>query len=155
MTANTTSTETTVLVTKVGDWLCAIPIAEVAETMRPLSTAPVPGMPLFLTGLAIIRGSPVPVVDLNGLLSLNDKRLIGRYVLIAVEKRKIALAVESVLGLRRLDDSVMHGLPPLMKEPGEQLVADIGVKDERLFLVLRAVRLIPDDIWQTLDSRER
>jgi purine-binding chemotaxis protein CheW len=147
--------ETTVLVVGVGAWLCAIPIADVAETMRPLDTSPIPDMPGFLAGLAIIRGSPVPVVDLREMLRLKDKRPIGRYVLLVLGNRHIALAVEDVVGVRRLDCSVMPGLPPLLREPEEQLVADIGVKDERLILILRAARMIPDDVWQTLEAQER
>jgi purine-binding chemotaxis protein CheW len=153
--ANETSAQAIVLVVDAGSRLCAIPIADVVETMRPLEVESVPGMPRFLMGIAIIRGSPIPVVALGELLGTRQDKPIGRYVLLNLGEHKIALAVEKVLGVRRLDDSVMHGLPPLLKEPQKELVAEIGVKDERLLLVLRATRMIPDEVWQTLEESAR
>ena len=56
------------LLVRAAGRLCAVPIAHVVEVMRALPVEPIPGAPSFVPGLAIIRGAPMPVVDL-GLLT--------------------------------------------------------------------------------------
>jgi purine-binding chemotaxis protein CheW len=123
--------------------------------MRPLGTDVIPGMPPFLLGLAIIRGSPVPVVALGRIFGEKCEIAINRYVLLTFGERKIALAVESVLGVSRLNSSVLQELPPLLKESDRDLVANIGVKDEQLLVVLRAARMVPEEVWKTLEASGR
>jgi purine-binding chemotaxis protein CheW len=150
-----TIAEIIVLLVQVGSRRCALPIADVRENMRPLHTDPVPGMPPFLLGIAIIRGSPVPVVDLGVLLGLKDEVPIERFVLLASGERKIVLAVESVLGIRQLESADLKELPPLLKDHEQEMIAAIAVKDEQLLVVLRSARMIPDEVWQTLEAHGR
>jgi chemotaxis signal transduction protein len=51
-----------VLVVMVGTRACAIPLHHVAETLRPLPIQSVAGMPNFVRGVSVIRGTPTPVV---------------------------------------------------------------------------------------------
>ena len=43
--------------------LLALPLENVVEVMRLLPVEPLPGMPSFIDGLCIIRGTPVPIVN--------------------------------------------------------------------------------------------
>ena len=43
------------LICRVGDLLCAVPLALVGETMRPLPVEPLAGVPSYVRGVAIIR----------------------------------------------------------------------------------------------------
>ena len=52
------------LVCRVATRICALPVGVVIETLRPLPLEPIAGAPAFVTGPAIIRGEPVPVVEL-------------------------------------------------------------------------------------------
>ena len=56
------------LVVRVCTRLCAVPLAHVVETMRPLPVERIAGMPSFVRGVSIIRGVPTPVVDLGVVL---------------------------------------------------------------------------------------
>ena len=71
--APATGSERSLLLCQVGSLVCALPLEHISETMRPLSLQPFHGMPPFVDGLSIIRGAPVPVVDLARLLG-NDER---------------------------------------------------------------------------------
>ena len=71
----------------------------VAETMRPLPIQPLADMPALVRGVSIIRGEPVPVVDLAGLLGQTESA-IGRFVVVRVEERKVALAIGEVIGVK-------------------------------------------------------
>src|ERR1700733_14675484 len=88
--------------------LCALPLAHVVETMRPLPVEAMAGAPRCVRGLAIIRGAPIPVVDVAELLGEGSVQTdtgtrsqpAARFVAVKVADRGIALAVDGVLGVR-------------------------------------------------------
>jgi purine-binding chemotaxis protein CheW len=132
------------LICRVQRRLCALPLAHVVETLRPLTVEPVPGTSPCVLGLAVIRGVPVPVVDAARLLGGGEARA-GRFVTVNAGKRRIALAVDGVLGVRAVAPASLHALPPLLHEADTEVIAAIGLLDAELLLVLRSARLLPDE----------
>lgn len=129
--------------------LCALPLAQVRETMRALPLEAIPDMPLFLLGLALIRGMAVPVLDLARLLGAGAGAEAGaRYVTLQLGQRQVALAVDAVLGVRALDAAALDQVPALAQLAEAGMVAAIGTLDAELMLVLQAGRLVPDAVWQ-------
>jgi purine-binding chemotaxis protein CheW len=138
-----------------GDRTCAIPIAHVVETMRPLPIDAIAGAPSFLLGLSVIRGIPVPVVDLEAVIGAGRAREIFRFVALRVGARRVALAVRAILGLRELEGSGMTEMPPLLREARTDVIEAIGVLDTELLLVLRASRLLSEEVWEKIAIRDR
>ena len=134
------------LICRVQARLCALPLTHVVETMRALQVEAVAGAPHFVRGLAVIRGVPVPVVDAARLLGAQDAPA-DRFVTITAGERRVALAVDSVLGVRAVPAGSLHQLPPLLHEAGADVVAAIGLLDAELLLVLHSTCLLPDDAW--------
>lgn len=144
-----------VLLFRAGSCGCAIPVSHVVETMRPLPIEPLAGLPAFVMGVAVIRGVATPVVDLGSLLSALDRAPVARFITLKTGGRQVALGVESVAGVARLDDSKLEALPPLLKNPEAGAVGLIGALDGRLLLVLRAGRVVPEEAWSRLAGAER
>lgn len=143
------------LVVAAGTHTCAISLRYVTETMRPLPCDAVAGAPRFVRGLSVIRGMPVPVVDLPVLLDAGERgRTDGRFVTVDLEDRTVALRVDRVLGIWALDPARFDRLPPLLSKGDADAIEAIGVCDERLLVVLRAARILPDDLWPTLQRVE-
>jgi purine-binding chemotaxis protein CheW len=142
----------TVLIARLGSRLCALPLECVIECLRPLPVEAVPGTPPFLLGLSVIRGSPVPVVDLNALVGGSCDSRPTRFVLLRLGPRRVALAASGVVGVRRLGGEALRALPPLLHGAGDETVAAIGVLDEQLLFLLQPARIVPDDVWHTFDS---
>jgi purine-binding chemotaxis protein CheW len=134
------------LLCRAGAGLCALPLGHVLEIMRPLPIEPVAAPPPGLSGLSLIRGTPVPVLDLAVLLG-ESAGPIGRFITATVEGRRVALAVESVLGVRRIDPALMDELPPLLRDSAGEAVAAIGTLDAELLRVLQTGRLVPEDLF--------
>ena len=139
------------LMVRVGDTLCALRASSVREILRPLPLQPVAGMPAFVLGLAVIRGRPVPVVDLCRVLGVECGSAIQRFVTLKVDDRTLALAVESVLGVRRLDESMLELMPSLLEGACGGILESLGARDRGLLLLLRSSRIIPPEVWQALD----
>ena len=154
------------LLFRAGTHLCALPLAHVVETMRPLPIEPIAGGPRFVRGLAIVRGAPVPVVDLacllnEGLSAREEARSseeggapAARFVVLRVAGRSVALVVDGVVGVRALSAEALRELPPLLREArdardtGESasdvdasVIESVGTLDAELLLVLRSARL--------------
>jgi purine-binding chemotaxis protein CheW len=144
------------LVCRVGTRLCGIPLTHVVETMRPLPTEPLPHLPDFVEGVALIRGSPTPVLDAHRLLGAElEPRAHQRYVTIRLGTRCLALAVDAVLGIRHLEQDELSELAPLLREPGNELVQALGTLDRELLCVLERSRLLPESVWQSLTVEAR
>jgi purine-binding chemotaxis protein CheW len=134
--------------------LCALPLAHVVETMRPLPVEPMAGAPPYVRGLAIIRGAPVPVVDVARLLGEEAAGTeVGarvppsaRFVTLKIGERAIALAVDGVVGVRTLAVDALHELPALLRDAEVDAVSSIGTLDSELLLVLRSARLVPQNL---------
>lgn len=120
--------------------------------MRPLPAEPLADMPPFVRGLAIIRGAAVPVVDLSSLLGDDDARRRGRYVTLRVGARRIALAVEAVIGIRDLDAVALEAMPPLLSAAQAERVSAMGALDGQLLLVLGTARLLSEAQWTLLGA---
>jgi len=130
------------LLCRAGARLCALPLENVIETMRLLPIEPVSGAPRSVLGLCPIRGLPVPVVDLQSLLAEPESPL-QRMVTLKVGSGTVAIAVESVLGVRSIGADQSSRLPPLLREAAGDIVSAIGILDSEFLLFLHSARIAP------------
>ncbi len=130
------------LLCRVGDLLCAFSMEHIVETMRPLPVEPLPGAPPFVAGVALIRGRPVPVVDVAGLVGRRPNPP-ARFVTLRVGEAGVALAVDGVVGAVALHRSEMRALPPLLSGAPSETVAGLARLDGELLVVLRSAALVP------------
>jgi purine-binding chemotaxis protein CheW len=138
------------LLCRIGQRIGALALRDVRETMRPLPLEPLAGMPPFVLGIAIIRGSPTPVVCAGGLLG-SSASSPSRFVSLKLGDRSAALAVDAVLDIRTVPAGMLAKVPPLLQEASADLVSALGILDARLLLVLEAARLVPDSVWSGID----
>ena len=121
--------------------------------MRPLPIKHVAGTPGFVLGVSVIRGTPVPVVDLKALLeNCENSPSFGRFLTLKVEDRQVVIGVDSVVGLRNMDLTQLGELPPLLQYVTADLIASVGSRDAQLLLVLRAARILTDEVWTALET---
>lgn len=121
--------------------------------MRPLAIQSLAGAPEVVRGLSIIRGEPTPVIDLGGLLGSTGGGASTRFVTIRTGGRRAALSVDAVLGIRQLLSSALAEMPPLLSDTQAEVVEAIGMLDAELFLVLKAGRLVPDEVWKSISGQ--
>jgi|SRR3954469_1153792 purine-binding chemotaxis protein CheW len=144
------------LACRVGTKICGLPLDRVIETMRPLPAEPLAQMASFVSGVALIRGRPTPVVDARKLLGSDAEEPPTRYVTLgvseAVAQRVAALAVDGVLGVRDVAVETLDSLQGLLGEEHSEVVAALGTLDTALLLVLEGARLLPETTWQALEQ---
>ncbi len=100
----------------------------------------------------MIRGEPVPVVDASLVLGTGDSFEPARFVVTRAGGRSVALAVTAVFGIRKLDATALHAAPPLLRDARPDLIDTMATLDRELLLVLRAGRLLPEPLRNSIES---
>lgn len=134
------------LVVQAGAHRFAVPIAHVVETLRPRPLHALRASPDFVRGLAVLRGELTPVVDLHALVHGRPSTATTRLVLVRVATRRVALAVDVVVGVASLDVPSVEGLPDACG-PVARAIAAARSKALDLVLLLDLVRLVPAETF--------
>ncbi|WP_432972252.1 chemotaxis protein CheW [Dactylosporangium sp. CA-233914] len=119
------------LIFGVGRVLCALPLADVVETVRPLPVQPLAAGGGVVLGVAVIRGAAVPVVDTAALLGDPGAEPV-RFITVQTPGGVVAFATGAVVGVRAIAPP-SNGAPP----GGGALVEAVGVLDGQPLLFLR------------------
>jgi len=138
-----------VLIARVGAVRCALRIAHVVETMRPLATELVAGVPACVRGLSVIRGAPTVVVDTGALVGLAGDATT-RWVVVRAGERRVALTFDEVLAVRAVPADAFASLPPLIADATARGVTAIGRLDDALLVVIDAARVVPPEVWSVV-----
>lgn len=133
---------------------CALSLQGLGEVMRPQPVDPVGGLPEFVDGISIIRGAPLPVVNLPRLLcgSSSPGSLQERFVTADSDGQQLALRVDEVTGIFALAGEMWRNLPNLLDGlPAEHLAA-LGSHDGHVVMLLRRANLLSEADWARLRS---
>lgn len=134
------------LLFRVGSRRCAIPLARVVETMRPLAAMPLPRCPAWIGGLAMVRGHPTPVVDVARLLGVQQDAP-SRWVTLTTGNGTMAMAVGEVEGVMALALDAAAPLAPLLKGVAADVIEAVAVLNAELLLLLNHAHWVPEDVW--------
>lgn len=143
--------------------LAAVPLAAVAEVLRPLPVSALSDLPPWVLGLSLVRGRALPVLEAGQLIgeaaqidykhapcaSQKDQR----FVVVHSGKRQAVLAVSGIEGLRRIDVSALQALPALAVSGNRAALNALGVLDGQLLTVLETIRLLSDELWRDIEHR--
>jgi purine-binding chemotaxis protein CheW len=119
--------------------------------MRPQPVRLIRGAPPFVSGAAVIRGESVPVVDARRMIGESFASPPGRFVTLKVANRRVALGVDTVVSVETLDRSRTADLPPLLAHASDEVVSALIVRDDELFIVLQAGKLVADSAWAAIE----
>jgi purine-binding chemotaxis protein CheW len=146
--------EVSLLLVRAGLLRCAIPLTAVTEIMRALPLRTLGGLPPYVRGASVIRGTPTSVVDLSVLLGNAPLAEPARYVLVRGAS-PVALAVDAVAGVQRLPQAALGGLPHLLSDLGREHVSSLGSLDGELVPVLASTLALPDHVLEKLHGALR
>jgi purine-binding chemotaxis protein CheW len=132
---------------RVGDGDYAIDIMRLREVVTPAPVTPVPGSPSFVEGIIELRGDFLPVVDLRRRLLTGDPGSPGRFLIVVLEGRRVALAVDEVSEVRRVDPGDFREAPPMAIGPSSRFFRSVLKADALVALVV--------DLDQMLAPAER
>lgn len=146
------------LLFRAGPLLCALPLPDVVETLRPLPTRTLAGTPASVRGVCVLRGAPVPVLDAAVLLG-GAAAEVSRFVAVRAPRGPVALATGPVLGVVDLPSAAAPGGGPAGAPAAPDLgpavgapAATLAVHGDEPLLVLSGATVVPDAVAASLDA---
>ena len=115
----------------------AVPIAHIAEILKPLPITPVPRAPRVVIGVMTVRGRLVTVFDLRRRLRLPESPLDQRSRILITDTgdERIGLLVDEVMQVHRLAESEIEARDVLGGDP-DPYIAGIGRPEGALLILL-------------------
>jgi chemotaxis signal transduction protein len=103
----------------------------------------------------VIRGATVVIVDLRTLLGLSSSSFKqARLVTLRVGGRVVGLGVDSIIGVREFERSILSEVPPMLRQAHPEVLTAVGMLDRELLMVLDGSRIITEKELDRLeDSR--
>jgi purine-binding chemotaxis protein CheW len=117
-----------------------VPVERVREVLTPKEITPVPHTADYFLGVCSLRGTVMPVIDLNRRLGLaastRDEK--SRIIVVSLaQDDQIGLFVDRVRGVVRFLTSVVRPTPETVAQgAGAEFLKGIARKDDRLYILL-------------------
>ena len=152
---NTPGDELQFVAFRVGPQEFAVNIFQVERILRYESPASLPGAPDFLEGVVRYAGGVVPVVDLRKRLSVpSEVREEVRMMVLELETQRVAIVVDQVLEVLRVDAAVITAPPPMVRGLAAQYISGIIARPDRTIVLLNAARLLSSEERLALAAME-
>jgi purine-binding chemotaxis protein CheW len=123
-----------------------VPVERVREVLTPKEITPVPHTADYLVGVCSLRGTVMPVIDLNRRLgiaaSARDER--SRIIVVSLgQDDQVGLFVDRVRGVVRFLPSAVRPAPETVAQgSGAEFLKGIARKDDRLYILLDVEKAI-------------
>ena len=140
---------------RVGPQEFAVNIFQVERILRYERPAMLPGTPDFLEGVVRYAGGVVPVVDLRKRLSVPAEiREEVRMMVLELETQRVAIVVDQVLEVLRIDAAIISAPPPMVRGLAAQYISGIVARPDRTIVLLNAARLLNSEERLALAAME-
>jgi purine-binding chemotaxis protein CheW len=117
-----------------------VPVDRVREVLRPKEITPVPYTADYLLGVCSLRGTVMPVIDLNRRLGLaaTAKDEKSRIIVVSLgQDDQVGLFVDRVRGVVRFMSSAVRPAPETVAQSaGAEFLKGIARKDDQLYILL-------------------
>jgi purine-binding chemotaxis protein CheW len=138
-----------IVVDVAGHEFC-IDIQSVREIRGYTASTPLPQAPEFVLGVINLRGTVMPVMDLQARLGLGRTEVSGRNVIVVVhhDNRPAGLLVDAVLETMILDVAQLQTPPRYEGGPVEAFVDALIPLEGRILGRLNVTSLLPQDVME-------
>ena len=120
---------------RIGDSLCAVPLASVFEAAMMPSLRQLTKATELVEGLVVVRGALVPVLRMSRVLGVPQRPIDMRDHLLVLDvgERMLGVRADEVLGAERLPAGTVGPVPTLM--PGLHPLVGVFRRDDDLLLI--------------------
>lgn len=111
----------------------AFRVHDIQEILRGQSVTPVPGSSRYILGITSLRGTIIPVVDLNRRLLANEAQEYGKRTKIVVAagpKGSIGVVVESAVNVFAIPEEDIGDIPESLSEEASSFLDNVARLDQ-------------------------
>lgn len=141
---------------EMDDELYGADIAEVAEILDMVPIMPLPNLPEFVLGVANLRGTILPVIDLRIRFGLSQKQFDdnSRIIVLTTEHLVAGIVVDRLWELLRLDQEAFQPPPPDVAKIDPEYFKEVTPVKGRMLIVLDTKRLLIETSKKLSDEGE-
>lgn len=142
-----------VVVFAITDQLFGMDIARVSEIIRMEKITPIPQAPYYTEGVINVRGSVIPVINLQALFNMQacERDNNSRVIIVESEKQKLGLIVDAVYEVKKISPSQIRPTPPAIGTD-QYYLKGIILDNDRLVVLLDPDKLLPSGELEKLLS---
>ncbi|MBA3075810.1 MAG: chemotaxis protein CheW [Anaerolineae bacterium] len=136
--------EKQLVIFELGSEIFGIDIASVEGINKMLDITKVPQAPSYVEGITNLRGSILPVIDLQKRfgLEIQERNNETRIVVANVAGVKIGMIVTAVSEVLTIDDSVIEPPPPMVSNINSEFIVGVAKIDKRLVILLDLAKVL-------------
>ena len=144
-----------VVVFTLNDEVCGVETTQVKEIVKYESITKMPDMPKFIDGVISLRGTVVPVVNLNKRFGLGETKITKKTKIIIndIEGKLIGFIVNDVSKIIKIPAQDIENTPNLIKETHNSYLKNVGRRGEELISILDFSAILTDNEIKSLNIR--
>jgi len=144
-----------VVVFTLNDEVCGVETTQVKEIVKYESITKMPDMPKFIDGVISLRGTVVPVVNLNKRFGLGETEITKKTKIIIndIEGKLIGFIVNDVSEIIKIPAQDIENTPDLIKETHNSYLKNVGRRGEELISILDFSAILTDNEIKSLNIR--
>lgn len=144
-----------VVVFTLNDEVCGVETTQVKEIVKYESITKMPDMPKFIDGVISLRGTVVPVVNLNKRFGLGETEITKKTKIIIndIEGKLIGFIVNDVSEIIKISAQDIENTPDLIKETHNSYLKKVGRRGDELISILDFSAILTDTEIKSLNIR--
>jgi chemotaxis protein CheZ len=132
----------------------SVPILEIQEIIQVPQLIKMPQAPPYLAGVANLRGSIVPILNLKNLINVSGNGdQSGKVIVIAVQGNVFGILVDAITGVLNIDEAAIEPSDGLYGAATEQIRGVARLAD-RLVILLDTRKILADNCLGALSAPE-
>ncbi len=129
----------------------AFPIGEIREIVILKSITPTPQVPVFVDGVANLRGNVIPIINLRALFGMPFHPIDDdtRTIVVNVGKKIMGCTVDRVTRVLRVEKESIARAPETIVANGRTYIRGFATVNDRLVIVLDVAELLSPERTKT------
>ncbi|MDP4183207.1 MAG: chemotaxis protein CheW [Bacillota bacterium] len=134
---------------------CGALSSQVQEIVRHQEVNKVPNMPKFIDGIINLRGKVVPIVNLNKRFNVGETPITKKtkIIITIIDNSYIGYLVNEVSEITKFSDKNVESPSEILKRINNTYIKCVGIKDEKLTLILDLTAILNDSELELLDNK--
>ncbi|MCX7748544.1 MAG: chemotaxis protein CheW [Clostridia bacterium] len=145
-----------IVIFSLNDEICGAYTSQVQEIVKYQEVTKLPNMPEFIDGIINLRGSVVPIVNLNKRFAFGETEITKKtkIIITKIENMLIGYIVNDVSEIIKLPEENIEAPTNLFYKVGNTYLKNIGKRDGKLILILDLGSILNDRELKHLDESE-
>ncbi len=147
------SNENKYLLSRLGEEVYGINIADVTEIIEMQKITEVPDMPEYVKGVINLRGKVIPIIDLRLKFGMEEREHDNRtcIIIVTAEARTLGFIVDTVTEVIDIPEKEIAP-PPKFKDTSEkeQFISGLGKVGDQVRILLDVQRIVGSEEKETL-----